>query len=85
MVEFPGHVWLALALIGAACTVAFLHALADAVRHERRMHELRIRSAELRRQYAAQSGQSEDVIEVDEAPPPSIPMPPTSQPQSRAA
>lgn len=82
---FPGHIWLAMALIGAACTVAFLHALADAVRHERRMHELRARSAELRRQYAAQMGEAEEVIEVDEAPPPSIPMPPAAQAQTRAA
>ncbi|MFM9995565.1 MAG: hypothetical protein ACKVU4_07155 [Phycisphaerales bacterium] len=72
--------WLLLASMGGACAVAFLHSLAVTVERECRAHELQVKAAKLRRRYAAQlRGETVDeagVIEVDEAPPVSIPMPP---------
>lgn len=83
MVRFSTEVWFLLAAIGGGCALAFLYYLAVSIENERRVRDLHEKSAKLRRRYSAQlrgetAGEPDvvAVIEVGEAPPPSIPMPP---------
>lgn len=54
MVRFSPELWALMAVIAGACVLAFLHHVAAAIDHERRMLNLRLEAEELRRRYARQ-------------------------------
>ncbi len=69
VVRFPVEIWVVMAVISAACAVAFLHYLAAAIENQQRVLDLNIRASELRRRYARQlRGEDGDApVEADEA------------------
>ncbi len=71
MAYFPPEVWVALLAAGGAGILAILHVLAKRLRREVQLHDLRIRTVELRNAYAkrleALNGQEMgEVEEVDD-------------------
>ena len=64
MAEFAPEVWLSLGLIALTGGLALLHTLAAAVRHEAHIHDMRVRVATLRHNYAKQLAELSDTDEA---------------------
>ena len=66
MSSFAAETWVLIGLVAAACMLGCLHVLAAYYREHTRLHDLRVRIVQLRRDYADRIARMNAVVDVDE-------------------
>lgn len=63
---FAAETWVLMGIVAVACVLGCLHALASYYREHTRLHDLRIRIIDLRREYAERLAKLRSVVDVGE-------------------
>lgn len=65
MAEFTPEIWLLLILVVTGSVFGMLHVIAAQLGFERRVHDLRLRSVSLRREYASRLANMGNTVEAE--------------------